>query len=134
MLGVVLGSLVVFGASRRYGRPFVARVVTEATLDRFDGFVEEYGRVGLFVVFLLPTFPDDAICLVAGLTDLRARTFLVLLVVGRTPSFLASAYAGAALADGRALLFSLVVAGVLVASALVYRYRAGVVAALGTLR
>jgi uncharacterized membrane protein YdjX (TVP38/TMEM64 family) len=130
MLGVTIGSLLVFGASRRYGRPFVARVVTDETLTRFDGFVERHGRIGLFVVFLLPTFPDDAICLIAGLTTLRVRTFLLLLLVGRTPAFLAAAYAGTALSAGREWVFVALVGALVVASLVVHRYRSRIVAVL----
>lgn len=132
MLGVTLGSSVVFLTGKRYGRPFVSRVVTDDALDRFDSFVDEYGTVGLFVVFLLPTFPDDAICLVAGLSEIRFRSFLALLVVGRTPAFFGTAFAGTALAEGRIVQFFLVVLGMAVVSALVYQFRTRLTRHLGT--
>lgn len=62
MVGVVLGSAVVFLLARRFGRPFVERAIDPDTLSRFDDFAERSGVVGLFVLFLLPTFPDDALC------------------------------------------------------------------------
>lgn len=134
LVGVVVGSLVVFGGARRYGRPFVARLVTADTLDRFDSFVDRYGAAGLFAVFLLPTFPDDALCVIAGLSPIRPRTFLVLLVVGRAPTFVAAAYAGAGVADGDYGLAVAVVAG-LVALTLVVavvRRRVDLAARFGT--
>lgn len=123
MLGVTLGSTVVFAASRRYGRPFVARVLTEETLNRVDGFVDRYGSVGLFVAFVLPTFPDDALCTAVGLTELRYWRFLLLLLVGRTPTFLAAAFAGTSLAGGDLERALAVMAGLLTVSVLVYRFR-----------
>lgn len=81
MVGVVLGSAVVFLATRRFGRPYVERVVDPSALTRWDEFVDRAGVPGLFVLFLLPTFPDDVLCFVAGLTDVRFRTFLALVVV-----------------------------------------------------
>ena len=131
MLGVTIGSTIVFVASRRYGRPFVARVLTDDALTRVDAFVDAYGAPGLFVAFLLPTFPDDAICLVAGLTTIRFRTFLVLLLVGRTPTFLAAAYAGTALANGRVDRFLLVLVGLLLVSTAVYYLRSRIADRLG---
>lgn len=77
----------------------------------------------MFVAFLLPTFPDDALCLVAGLTTIRLRTFLTLLVVVRTPTFVAAAYAGTALADDRVERFLLILAGRVLLSAVVYGLR-----------
>ena len=123
ILGVILGSTLVFVASRRYGRPFAVQVLTEETVGRADAFVDTYGVPGLFVAFLLPTFPDDALCLVAGLTTIRLRTFLTLLVVGRTPTFVAAAYAGTALADGRVEQFLLILAVLVLLSAVVYGLR-----------
>ncbi|MFC7076007.1 TVP38/TMEM64 family protein [Haloarcula halophila] len=119
LLGVTVGSAIVFGLARRYGRPYVERVLDPAALDRWDGFVERGGVAGLFVLFLLPTFPDDLLCLVAGLSELRLRTFLVLVVVGRAPSFLAVAYAGEEFAAGRLGTFAVMLAGLTVVSVVV---------------
>jgi len=129
MVGVVLGSAVVFLATRRFGRPYVERVIDTAALARWDGFVERAGVPGLFVLFLLPTFPDDVLCLVAGLTDLRFRTFLAL-VVGRTPTFVAAAYAGTWLARGAVGRFAIALAALALASVVVYAARDRIVARL----
>jgi uncharacterized membrane protein YdjX (TVP38/TMEM64 family) len=95
--------------------------------------VADYGSAGLFVAFLLPTFPDDALCVMAGLTELRYRRFLVLLVVGRTPTFLAAAVAGTSLASGRLVRVAAVVAGLAALSLAVYRFRSGLSGRLGPL-
>jgi uncharacterized membrane protein YdjX (TVP38/TMEM64 family) len=120
MSGVTLGSATVFLATRRYGRPYVERVVAIDTLTKWDEFVETTGVYGLFVLFLLPTFPDDVLCFVAGLSDLRLRTFLALVIVGRGTSFVAVAYAGTRLADGDGLTFALLVSALAVLSAIAY--------------
>jgi uncharacterized membrane protein YdjX (TVP38/TMEM64 family) len=120
MAGVVIGSLVVFGLTRRYGRPLVARLLDDGLVARFERFGDENGVVTLFVFFLLPTFPDDALCAVAGLWDLRLRTFLVLLVVGRTPSFLAAAHAGTSLQSGALGQATLVLSALAVLALAVY--------------
>jgi len=133
MLGVAVGSAAVFLASRRWGRPYVERVLDPDALQRWDGFVDRTGVPGLFVLFLLPTFPDDLLCLVAGLTDIRLRTFLVLVVVGRAPSFLAAAYAGTRLGGGSLATFGAVVGLLALASLVVYLLRGRIVAALDTL-
>ncbi|MDS0294052.1 TVP38/TMEM64 family protein [Halogeometricum luteum] len=123
MLGVLAGSAVVFALARRYGRPFVERVVADDVLDRFDAFAESHGVVGLFVVFLLPTFPDDAVCALAGLTGIRLRTFLALVLVGRLPTFVLVALAGDEFASGRAAVAFGVLAAVALLSAVVYLAR-----------
>jgi uncharacterized membrane protein YdjX (TVP38/TMEM64 family) len=128
--GVAIGSAVVLVLSRRYGRPFVERVVADAVVERFDTFVDDYGLLGLVVVFSLPTFPDDAICALAGLTPIRMRTILVVLVVARTPTFVLATLVG----DGLAAAQYRLVAGILVVAVVVvvavYVFRERLVAAL----
>jgi uncharacterized membrane protein YdjX (TVP38/TMEM64 family) len=133
LIGVVTGSAVAFVLSRRYGRPYVERVVDPDALSRWDDFVAHNGVAGLFVLFLLPTFPDDVLCFIAGLSEIRLRTFLTLVVVGRTPSFFAVAYAGDRLVtDGvRAFTVILVLLGVL--SLVIYRARGRLIARLDRL-
>lgn len=123
LAGVLAGSAVVFLASHRYGRPYVERTLDPAALERWDSFVARAGVPGLFLLFLLPTFPDDLLCFVAGLSELRFRTFLLLVAVGRAPSFVAVAYAGSRTADGAFLQAALLVTGLGVVSLSVYALR-----------
>lgn len=101
MIGVTVGSALVIVGARRFGRPAVERWVDEEVTRRFEARIGEDGVPVLFLLFLLPTFPDDAICALAGLTPIRLRTLMVLVVVGRTPSFLLAAYAGSQFAEQR---------------------------------
>lgn len=111
LVGVLLGSAMVFGVSRQYGRPYVERVLTNDTLEKWDQFLDRAGVPGLFVLFLLPTFPDDILCFVAGLSEVKPTTFLALVLFGRGPSFLAMAYAGTELSNGRLLTTGAVLLG-----------------------
>lgn len=131
LLGVTLGSVAVFLLSRRYGRPYAERVVEPETLRRWDEFLGDAGLAGLFVLFLLPTFPDDVLCLVVGLSELRLRTLVVLVVFGRGPSFLAVAYAGTQAAGGQYTTTLAVLTALGIASAVVYAGRDQIVAVLG---
>jgi uncharacterized membrane protein YdjX (TVP38/TMEM64 family) len=85
---------------------------------------------GLFVLFLLITFPGDVLCFVAGLTDIRLRTFLALVVVGRTSTFVTAAYAGTRLADGALVGVTLVLTALAVISVAVCVARDRIVARL----
>jgi uncharacterized membrane protein YdjX (TVP38/TMEM64 family) len=123
MVGVLLGSTVVFWLARRYGRTYVESVMTASALDRWDRFVRRSGVAGLFFLFLFPTFPDDLLCFVAGLSDIRLRTFLLLVGVGRAPSFLLVAYTGTEIGDGALLKAGSITLGLVLVSAACYRYR-----------
>ncbi|RDZ64020.1 TVP38/TMEM64 family protein [Haloferax sp. Atlit-12N] len=123
MVGVVAGSAIVFLLARRFGRPVVERLVADDVLARFDGFADRRGVAGLFVLFLLPAFPDDALCALAGLSPLRLRTLVVLVAVGRLPTFALAAAAGQSAGAANYEAVALLVGISVVASAVVYRYR-----------
>jgi len=130
MIGVIFESGAVFLATRRFGRPYIERVVNPTALTRRADVVDPAGMPGLFVLFLLPTFPDDVLWFVVGLTDSRFRTFLILGAVGRTPTFVTAVYAGTRLADGALVGVALVLTALAVTSAVVYVARHRIVARL----
>jgi uncharacterized membrane protein YdjX (TVP38/TMEM64 family) len=131
LLGVTIGSAIAFGLSRRFGRPYVERVVTADTLDRFDDFAAGNAPFALFVAFLVPGLPDDAICFVAGLTDVPLWKLVAIAVVGRTPGFLLAALVGSETATGGYAVATLVTAVLVVLSVLGYLGRDRIVAWLG---
>jgi len=102
LLGATIGTYVAVRLARRYGRPVVERLVPSDTIDHFDAAVERRGLLALFVVFLIPGLPDDAICLVAGLTRLDVRRVLLVSLVGRLPGYALASLAGDRLAGGHA--------------------------------
>jgi uncharacterized membrane protein YdjX (TVP38/TMEM64 family) len=129
MVGVTLGSAVAFALARRYGRPFVERTFAADTVDRFDAVADDAGPPALFALFLLPTFPDDLLCALAGVSAMRLRTLLALVVVGRAPSFALVAYAGDSAAADRPLAALTALGAVALVAAVVYGVRSDRLAA-----
>ena len=99
VIGIGIGSTAAFWLSRRFGRAYVERMVAADALATFDGFVERRGLLSLFVLFLIPGLPDDAICFVGGLTPIPLRK-LVVAVLGRAPAFFLANVFGDLLATG----------------------------------
>ncbi|MFC7228915.1 VTT domain-containing protein [Salinirubellus salinus] len=130
LLGVALGSALAIGATRRFGRSYAERVLDEDVLARFDAVVDAVGEPGLFVMFLLPVFPDDALCFLAGLTEIPVSRLLVLVVVGRAPTFVLAAYLGGSVAESNLLLAGLLAATMAVLAVVGYRHREALVAAV----
>lgn len=84
MVGTLLGSSLNFAIARRWGRPLAKRLMPEKTWNRYVGWLDENQRKfqRLFAAaILLPFFPDDALCLVAGLTQMRWSGFLLILLL-----------------------------------------------------
>ena len=85
LAGLIVGSVLVFLAVRRWGEPLVARLVGEEVFRKYAGGLDGRGW-WLFAVLLVPFMPDDAVVALAGLSALSFRRFLVVMVVGRIPS------------------------------------------------
>lgn len=123
ILGATIGSAVAFWLSRRFGRAYVERVVTTETLARFDNLAESDATLGLFLAFLVPGLPDDAICFVGGLTEIPLRRLVVVALLGRTPSFVLMAVAGSELASDRVIEASLIALALMALAVTGYYFR-----------
>jgi len=95
MGGLLLGSAGAMLFSRRLGRPFVRRIVGEELFAKFGYLIEGGGLFSYFMLFLLPALPDDAICFVAGLSDLPLRKLMGVCFLGRLPGMAVLTLAGA---------------------------------------
>lgn len=98
MIGATIGFTLIFVLARRLGRPFVERFVSPNVLTRFDYLSERGGAFVLFIIFLLPAFPDDVISFIAGLTTLRISTLIFISLAGRLPGYIVLSATGAGLA------------------------------------
>lgn len=100
MIGITIGSTAAFWLSRRFGRGYVERMIDPDALSTFDTFAERRGLLTLFVLFLIPGLPDDALCFVGGLTSIPLRKLVLVAIVGRTPAFFLANVLGGLLATG----------------------------------
>ena len=95
---VVLGSMAVFVLARVLGQKFVLGFVGRKVSDKYLELIRRKRDVFLLLAFLFPFFPDDILCILAGLTDVSWKRFLVLCLVARPWGLLvASAVGGSAL-------------------------------------
>lgn len=85
MTGLLIGSVSVMLLTRKFGRPLMERFVDPSSIERIDRLVEKRGSLIIFLVFLFPFMPDDAICFLAGLTPIPILELVLLAMVGRLP-------------------------------------------------
>ena len=91
---VVLGSFVVFLLARRLGQAFVDRFVSQTLSDRYLEVIHRKRDVFLAMAFLFPFFPDDILCILAGLTEISLPRFLVLVILFRPWGLLVASAVG----------------------------------------
>jgi len=82
-VSLVIGGQMAFWLARRYGRPFAEKLVSPATLDRWDKSAASQGITFYIVTLVMPFFPNDAMCYVAGLGNMSNRRFLLANTCGR---------------------------------------------------
>jgi uncharacterized membrane protein YdjX (TVP38/TMEM64 family) len=80
----ILGSQIAFFIARQYGRNLIYKLASPQIIERWDGMARNQGIMFYFFTFVLPIFPSDLMCYVAGLGKITARRFLVANALGRT--------------------------------------------------
>lgn len=90
LLGLTLGSIIVFYLVKIFGRPLVLKLIPEKIFKKFDYLTEKKGVLIFFIIFLLPFFPDDIICYAAGLTKIPILSLVIIAFLGRFPVIIIS--------------------------------------------
>lgn len=90
-VGIVLGSIGAFLLARAYGRPLVKKLTGEKTYNKYIGWLDKNPKkfFRFFAITMLaPGMPDDFICMLAGLTEMPLRTFVLTLLWTKPPTIL----------------------------------------------
>lgn len=81
--GIVTGSVINFLLARRYGKPFVRSIVPEKTYNKYIGWLDRESAFDKWfaLAIFLPVAPDDYLCMVAGMTRMRLKRFVAIIVL-----------------------------------------------------
>ena len=93
-IGISLGSLIAFFLARRYGVVIVRALFKDKYYSKWEHWIGKwkcYPAV-MFTATLLPLFPDDFFCYFSGLTNMRARQFLWIIILGKPWCILAYSF------------------------------------------
>ncbi len=92
VMGVVLGSLLAFYIGRKFGYKAAKWIVGEEDLNKWMNRVKGKDYLILTIMFILPLFPDDVLCFVAGLSSMSSIYFLTVVVLSRIIGIAATCY------------------------------------------
>ena len=73
MIGMILAAILAFNIGKRYGKPLLIKWFGKKTIDKVNNFPHKHILLFLFVIFVLPIFPDDIIIFLAGMTAFDTR-------------------------------------------------------------
>ena len=94
VLAVGVGSVIVFLAARALGKKAVQRFLDKGVMDKYLPIIEEKQDMFLFLTMLFPFFPDDALCMLAGLTNIPLGRFVIIMALSRPWGLIVAALMG----------------------------------------
>ncbi len=92
LLGIVIGSLVAFLVGRYAGQRVVSWLVGKETLEKWLAKIKGKDKLLLTAMFLLPVFPDDVLCFVAGISSMSVWYFLAVILISRVLAIFTTSY------------------------------------------
>ena len=103
--GVLAGEVMVFYIVRRLGRPIVETLIDSKNIKKL-AFLEDTKKceLAVFILFLIPVMPKDALTYLAPLTKIKPATFFILSMLARAPGIIISTVFGSSLSDGNVFI------------------------------
>jgi|GEM_PF-24874 len=90
-VGIVAGSLIVFGLAKIYGYSLITRLFPKKLTDKYYKWVEQKEKFKKWfaVAIFLPIAPDDFLCYLAGTTKMKWSDYTAIIVFGKPLSIAA---------------------------------------------
>lgn len=101
LIGVTIGSIIVFIIARKLGRPFFRKIISKKELEHFDVFFKKRGDRSVLLARSIPMlFPLDVVSIAAGLTQIKLRHYVIFSIFGFIPNLFILALFGEKLSKG----------------------------------
>jgi uncharacterized membrane protein YdjX (TVP38/TMEM64 family) len=84
IVSISYDSQIAFTIARSFGRGLIYKLASPQIIEKWDGAARHQGILFYFFAFVLPIFPSDLMCYVAGLATIESKKFLVANILGRT--------------------------------------------------
>jgi len=81
-VGICIGSMINFILARNYGQTFIQKMISPKNYDKYICWLEKGHKFDVFfaLAILLPAAPDDILCLIAGLTPMSLKRFMMIIL------------------------------------------------------
>lgn len=109
LIGIFIGTMVIFLLVRKLGMKFVRKVVGTDDLTKYK-FLSDKNKVELtvFILFFIPGTPKDALTYIAPFAPISPIKYLLIATLARIPSIITSTILGDSVAEGN-YLFAVIV-------------------------
>ncbi len=92
--GVLAGSYASFFIGKTFGFKLVSWVAGKESATKYADIINKRGKFFLIIAFLLPLFPDDILCLIAGITTMKFKHFFWIASITRPIGVICMSYFG----------------------------------------
>ncbi|MBU3146411.1 TVP38/TMEM64 family protein [Clostridium sp. CF012] len=95
LMGIALGSIIVYFISNNYGRPVVEKILLHKKVKFFKKILKAGSKKNVvFMFYVIPGIPKDAITYICGVSDISFKDFFIYSTLGRIPGIFISSYFG----------------------------------------
>lgn len=82
-IGIILGSMFAFFLGKVFGRNLAVWLCGEKNVNKYQEVTKGKDKILFFLMFLLPFFPDDLLCILAGMTNMSYLSFFIMMLATR---------------------------------------------------
>lgn len=93
-LGVFIGSVIAYFIGKVFGRRVVVWIAGDETVDKYAAYIGSRGKFIFLLMQILPFFPDDVLCMIAGLSAMNFPFFIATIAIIRPMIIAAYCYLG----------------------------------------
>jgi len=101
-IGTVIGAVIIFSAGKIFGKKIVIWILGKEKTEKWSEFLNKKGKLAFIFMIIFPFFPDDVLCLVAGVSTMSYRFFIFVICSVRVATLAFMTFLG----DGRIIPFS----------------------------
>ena len=82
-IGMISGSMFAFFLGRMFGVKLIVWMVGSKSFNKYQKLLKGRDKMMLFLMFLFPIFPDDLLCMFAGVMTMSYGTFFLMQIITR---------------------------------------------------
>lgn len=94
LISIILASYVAFFMGRFLGDKVISWLVGRETCEKYSKLLYDKGKYLFFLMMAFPVFPDDMLCMIAGMTTMKLRFFTWTVLIARPLAIIPTCYLG----------------------------------------
>ncbi len=94
LISILIASYVAFFIGRFLGEKVVSFLIGKELCEKYSKLLYDKGKYLFFLMMLFPFFPDDILCMVAGMTTMKLSFFTFTMLISRPLAIIPTCYLG----------------------------------------